>query len=981
MNRKLHLSIVIFLLIGIRIGKATDYYVATNGNDGDSGTASNPFRTFAKGVSKLHAGDTLYIRGGTYREGAVILHQGTESNPITIMAYPGEDVTIKGSKVISDWVLHSNNIYKTAWPYESQQVFVDGIPLIQTGRVADKIKGNAADNQFMIENPNDGNSPYFKTLDDLNDPDADGRFFYDKANALLYVRLIGDVSPQGHTVEASYISRIINAYYSRYVHIKNINFRHCNSSILKAGGGMIELGDYCKVENCDIQWSDMAGIETGYNKTGSQVINCVLSNNGNSGVTISATKHFLIQDCTINNNNYRHFNFLWHAGGIKAVSDSYGVLENNEIAHNYGSGVWFDYCDNGEKSIIRNNYIHDNGPKHAGIFIEVSSNFDIYNNIIDHNSRIGVDIAASDHIRFFNNEVMHTKGGIDVDLNITIDAVAGVRIERDPFNFPTTLSNNLLYNNVFYNNSDCTYDISILKNNPARGIENNLLDNNLYYNSNGTYTLRTEGVTVDNLPSWRNYGHDASGMISNPNYSSSTSGNITKNSSSPVLDAGKNIAIVTTDYYNTDRPQGTHTDIGAFEYASGAPNVSPDADAGIDQSIYEEESLMLDASNSTGQGLRYNWTEAGVQIATGVTPEASNLTFGIHNILLTVTDTNGATATDNVIITVNEAPVASENHLLLHWDFEDQNPERITDVTNNGNEPDDLRESEYVTNGKIGRGMSFNGNKWKSAKQYSATLATPDEITVMAWIYQDGAVSGTQNGGISKKDSWDLNIIAGSDNQHAKYVFIIKDGRGGQHMLTSSAEVTVGAWHHIVATYDKSALKLYFDGVVAGTTNAANYTILDDPTKALNCGGSAARGGEVLNGRMDEVKIYDIALPPDDILAHNSSTMPSATLKASLLEASKITENTTLPKRKEALDVKIYPNPTRGELNIEIYNAEEGEEATLEVLDPSGKNVYIKQKQSFNEKSIDLSYYPSGVYFLSVISKKDRIISKIVLQK
>src|SRR5262249_45232346 len=42
------------------------YYVATNGNDSNPGTISQPFRTIKKGIGILNAGDTLYIRSGTY---------------------------------------------------------------------------------------------------------------------------------------------------------------------------------------------------------------------------------------------------------------------------------------------------------------------------------------------------------------------------------------------------------------------------------------------------------------------------------------------------------------------------------------------------------------------------------------------------------------------------------------------------------------------------------------------------------------------------------------------------------------------------------------------------------------------------------------------------------------------------------------------------------------------------------------------------
>ncbi len=80
---------------------ATTYYVATNGNNSNPGTQTQPFATLAYAVSKVKAGDTVYMRGGTYylTQKIWIPHKGTASAPITFQAYPGEKVIIDGSKL------------------------------------------------------------------------------------------------------------------------------------------------------------------------------------------------------------------------------------------------------------------------------------------------------------------------------------------------------------------------------------------------------------------------------------------------------------------------------------------------------------------------------------------------------------------------------------------------------------------------------------------------------------------------------------------------------------------------------------------------------------------------------------------------------------------------------------------------------------------------------------------------------------------
>ena len=85
---------------------AATYYVATDGNDGNSCSASQststPKRTVSAGLECLRAGDTLYIRAGVYSGGLDSNRQsipsGTSwSSAVTIAAYPGEKVVLQAS--------------------------------------------------------------------------------------------------------------------------------------------------------------------------------------------------------------------------------------------------------------------------------------------------------------------------------------------------------------------------------------------------------------------------------------------------------------------------------------------------------------------------------------------------------------------------------------------------------------------------------------------------------------------------------------------------------------------------------------------------------------------------------------------------------------------------------------------------------------------------------------------------------------------
>jgi len=88
------------LLVFAINSKANTHYVSTTGSDSNPGTIASPFKTWTKLASVLSAGDTGYIRGGTYTSPVssglqdwivtfANLH-GTSSSHIVITNYPNE---------------------------------------------------------------------------------------------------------------------------------------------------------------------------------------------------------------------------------------------------------------------------------------------------------------------------------------------------------------------------------------------------------------------------------------------------------------------------------------------------------------------------------------------------------------------------------------------------------------------------------------------------------------------------------------------------------------------------------------------------------------------------------------------------------------------------------------------------------------------------------------------------------------------------
>ncbi len=71
--------------------------------------------------------------------------------------------------------------------------------------------------------------------------------------------------------------------------------------------------------------------------------------------------------------------------------------------------------------------------------------------------------------------------------------------------------------------------------------------------------------------------------------------------------------------------------------------------------------------------------------------------------------------------------------------------------------------------------------------------------------------------------------------------------------------------------------------------------------------------------------------------------------------------------------IKIYPNPTNGIVNLSL---EKNNVQQITIFDTAG-NAIINETAQFQNKTIDLSQYQSGVYFISIQTTDGVVTSKI----
>jgi hypothetical protein len=85
--------------------------------------------------------------------------------------------------------------------------------------------------------------------------------------------------------------------------------------------------------------------------------------------------------------------------------------------------------------------------------------------------------------------------------------------------------------------------------------------------------------------------------------------------------------------------------------------------------------------------------------------------------------------------------------------------------------------------------------------------------------------------------------------------------------------------------------------------------------------------------------------------------------------------------------LRVYPNPTDGELKISLPNPSEGgaykawEVKNIEVFDVFGRSVYIAHPPLWGGlEGLDISHLPSGIYFLRIQTENEKVIMKKIIK-
>lgn len=240
--------------------------------------------------------------------------------------------------------------------------------------------------------------------------------------------------------------------------------------------------------------------------------------------------------------------------------------------------------------------------------------------------------------------------------------------------------------------------------------------------------------------------------------------------------------------------------------------------------------------------------------------------------------------------------INSESPSPFVWVKFDQELGNPTTVTNSGSKTfNDLNGTRngpasgatISNDGKSNQGISFVGDNATTGRTYfnfSSTNQYIFELDDQLWSVEWWAKVANTFGGRSPT-AWSIRGT-GTEFLEARYPgagmtyngsCVVQVYGATTASVISTTNVLDGAWHHYVATYNRTAntFKLYIDGQLNATTTTVDIGGLRN--YHLKIGTDYANAAaNMFNGSLDEFIIWEQELTATDVLDHYNSTLPPA---------------------------------------------------------------------------------------------------------
>lgn len=347
------------------------------------------------------------------------------------------------------------------------------------------------------------------------------------------------------------------------------------------------------------------------------------------------------------------------------------------------------------------------------------------------------------------------------------------------------------------------------------------------------------------------------------------------------------------------------------------------------------------ARDPNGDSLRYEWTfSAGV----GATHNASTDwtapgNEGIVDLKVVVRDGKGLETEAAIKVLVREFSAVS-GRIIAYYNFSGNS----NDLTINQLHGIPFN-TVYVPDvfGTPQRAMYFNGVNSRVTVNSQPALNVQDGITVSAW-FRANDLPAKENFLLSHgswQNRWKISI---TPEKQLRWTVNTLSAIGD---LDATDPLTTDRFYHLTATYDGELLALYLDGQLqsfkwlGGKIRMTNVAMLF---------GQMLPGNTEYNfkGVIDEVKIYDYALPPGAVAALYQEA----------------TTHIESPGPADGSPLQLSPNPAHE--RVRLVWPDDGASASICILDAAGRVVFEQHTRSGNSLDIDVNNWNPGAYLAVV---------------
>ncbi len=224
----------------------------------------------------------------------------------------------------------------------------------------------------------------------------------------------------------------------------------------------------------------------------------------------------------------------------------------------------------------------------------------------------------------------------------------------------------------------------------------------------------------------------------------------------------------------------------------------------------------------------------------------------VYNRALTSTEIYNLFTGSKASVVNKSKPERLSNGLVGYWTFDGNKMAGVTayDSSSSGNNGT-MTNGPIPTLGKVGQALNFDGSDDYVAFNSGYTLG--NFSTVSAWINLNntsGIQTITQGTTATRYFIWNSTQFQYSENTVT--------------FSSGNVSITPGQWYHVAAVRDTAAVEIvsfYVNGVLISSSTAAIqnqnfFNYINSPT-----------AGRVLNGKIDEVRIYNRSLSADEIKA------------------------------------------------------------------------------------------------------------------